>query len=581
MLEIIHRILTISGKYRGKLIFSFVMCFLENSMFALSIFFIFITFGWVTNETLTSDKILFLAISLLISLVLRFLFKLMEYIFQCGVGYEIVCDERLKLGGKLLRLSMGFYSNTDAGDISSVINNDLVFVENLAMNFVSKITSAIASSILVTIFLFILDWRIALIACLGYPLSWLSNHFVQRTFVKYSRKRQEAHATASSIMLEYLQGIYVIKAFRLAGKQKKRLEEVLKRLEVISFDFEMKGLPWIGAYLVSFHIGTTLVLATVTYLLLGSSISLGTALIFVTMLFTFYAPMELIGLVSGFIRLMNTCLDRMQAIMDYPVMDINSTGKTPKKHDISFQNVSFSYGDKTVLRNISFDAPEHSMTAIIGPSGSGKTTLLNLIARFWDVNRGSIRIGGVDIKTLRCETIMENISVVFQKAYLFHDTIYNNILFGNPRATREQVINAARKAHCHKFILRFENGYDTMVGEGGFTLSGGERQRVSIARALLKDASIILLDEATANIDPENERLIQQAINALVKNKTVFAVAHKLATIRNAHKILVLNNEGMIAESGTHDELLIQNGLYTMLWNKSQKISSWTLSEKT
>jgi ATP-binding cassette subfamily B protein len=557
------------------------MCFLENSMFALSIFFIFIAFGWVTNETLTSDKILFLAVALLVSLGLRFLFKLLEYIFQCGVGYEIVCDERLKLGEKLLHLSMGFYSNTDAGDISSVINNDLVFVENLAMNFVSKIISAIASSILVTIFLFILDWRIALVACISYPLAWLANRFVQRTFVKYSKKRQEAHAAASSIMLEYLQGIYVIKAFGLSGKQKKRLEEVLKRLEVVSFDFEMKGLPWIGMYLTSFNIGSALILATVTYFLLNFAIPLGTALIFVTMLFAFYAPMELIGLVSGFIRLMNTCLDRMQAIMDYPVMDTDGISETPKKHDVSFQNVSFSYGDKQVLSNISFDASEHSMTAIIGPSGSGKTTLLNLIARFWDVDSGSIRIGGVDIKTLRCETIMKNISAVFQKAYLFHDTIYDNILFGNPRATKEQVMEAAKKAHCHEFITRLENGYGTTVGEGGFTLSGGERQRISIARALLKDASIILLDEVTANIDPENEELIQHAINELVKDKTVFVVAHKLATIRNSHQIVVLNSRGMIAELGTHDELLIKNGLYTMLWNKSQKISSWTLSEKT
>ena len=277
-------------------------------------------------------------------------------------------------------------------------------------------------------------------------------------------------------------------------------------------------------------------------------------------------------------RLMNACLDRMQTIMDYPVMDSEGSAAAPKRYDVSFQDVSFSYGIKPVLQNISFDAPEHSMTAIIGPSGSGKSTLLNLIARFWDVGSGNILIGGVDIKTLKCETIMENISAVFQKAYLFHDTIYNNILFGNPQATKEQVIAAAKKAHCHEFISRLETGYDTMVGEAGATLSGGERQRVSIARALLKDAPIILLDEVTANIDPENEKLIQQAIDELIKEKTVFVVAHKLATIRNAYQIIVLGSEGTIAELGTHDELIKQNGLYTMLWNKSQKVSSWTLN---
>ncbi len=577
MLGIIRRILGLSGKYKKKLFFSFVMCFLENLMAALSILFIFLAFDWVTTDRLTSEQILYVSIALLVSLVLRFLFKLLEYVFQSGVGYEIVCDERLKLGEKLLHLSMGFYNNTDAGNISSVINNDLVFVEGMAMNFVSKITSAIVSTFLMTAFLFVLDWRIALVAGIGYPLAWLFSQFIKRVVIQYSGKRQTAHAEASSVMLEYLQGIYVIKAFRLAGKQKERLESVLKRLEVISFDFEMKALPWIGAHLISLHIGTTLILSTVAYLLLGSDISLGTAFIFVTMIFTFYAPMELIGLTSGFLRLMNACLDRMQAIMDYPVMDLEGITEAPNKYDVSFHDVSFSYGNKSVLHHISFNAPEQSMTAIIGPSGSGKSTMLNLIARFWDVNSGSIHIGGVDIKTLKCETVMENISAVFQKAYLFHDTIYNNILFGNPQATTEQVLDAAKKAHCHEFISQLQNGYSMMVGEGGFTLSGGERQRVSIARALLKDTPIILLDEVTANIDPENERLIQQAINALVKNKTVFVITHKLATVRNAHQIVVLNENGQIAELGTHDELFCQNSLYTKLWNKSQKVSNWTL----
>lgn len=577
MLGIIHRIFTISGRYRGKLIFSFAMSFLENTMFALSIFFIFAAFGWIITDSLSSGKILLLSAASVAALLFRFLFKLLEYVFQSGTGYEIVCDERLKLGEKLLHLSMGFYSSNDAGNISSVINNDLVFVEDMAMNFVSKITGAITSAVLIAAFHFMLDWRIALVACISYPLAWWANRFMQRTLVKYSRKRQETHAETSSIMLEYLQGIYVIKAFRLAGRQKKRLEDILNRLEIVSFDFEMKGLPWNGVYLISFHIGTALILAAVIYFLSGLSLPLETALIFVTMLFTFYAPVELIGLTSGFIRLMNACLDRMQAIMDYPVMDTEGSGRGPEKYDVSFQNVSFSYGTKPVLQNISFDATEHSMTAIIGPSGSGKSTLLNLIARFWDVNSGSIRIGGVDIKTLKCETIMENISAVFQKAYLFHDTIFNNILFGNPRATKEQVVNAAKKAHCHEFISHLENGYDTMVGEAGATLSGGERQRISIARALLKDAPVILLDEVTANIDPENEKLIQQAINELVKDKTVFVVAHKLATIRKANQIVVLNTEGTIAELGTHDELFGLNGLYTMLWNKSQKMSNWSL----
>lgn len=346
----------------------------------------------------------------------------------------------------------------------------------------------------------------------------------------------------------------------------------------MSYDFEMKVLPWTGLYLVSFHVGITLILGTVAFLLLGPGISITTTLIFVIMTFTFYAPMELIGLSSGFIRLMNACLDRMHAIMDHPVMDTDGATDPPQQFDVAFDKVIFSYGEKRVLNSVSFTAPARSMTAVIGPSGSGKTTMLNLIARFWDVDSGSIKIGGIDIKTMKCETVMENISAVFQKAYLFHDTVYNNILFGNPQATKEQIINAAKKAHCHEFIIRLESGYDTMIGEGGFTLSGGERQRISIARALLKDAPIILLDEVTANIDPENERLIQQAVNELAADRTVFVVAHKLASIRKAHQIIVLNDQGMIAGIGTHDELYHNNSLYQTLWEKSQKISSCSIA---
>ena len=578
MLKIIGRILAISGKYKGKLIFSFVMSFLENMMASLSIFSVYFALDWVVSGTVTRQKNIILAAFLLGTLILRFAFKLLEYIFQSGVGYEVVSDERLKLGEKLLHLSMGFYSDTDAGNISSVLNNDLVFVENMAMNFLSKVIGGIISGVIITAFMFSLDPQIALIACAGYPAAWLLNKRIQKLYVKFATIRQETHAGTASVMLEYLQGIYVIKAFNLAGKQGTRLESVLKRLEVVSCDFEMKVLPWMNLYLCCFHICTTLILGAVAVFYLGASITLSTAFLFVVMLFTFYAPMEITGLSSGVIRLMNACLDRMQSIMDYPVMDSDSQDIQPSKHDVAFRDVSFAYGEKQVLNGITFHAPEHTMTAIVGPSGSGKSTLLNLIARFWDVNAGSIEIGGIDVRNMKCGSVMDCISAVFQKAYLFHDTIFNNIHFGNPGATRQEVMESAKKAHCHEFIMKLESGYETEIGEAGSTLSGGERQRIAIARALLKNAPIVLLDEVTANIDPENEMLIQQAINELVREKTVFIVAHKLATIQNANQIIVMGDNGQIRETGRHDELLNRQGLYADLWRKSQKISSWSIA---
>lgn len=577
MLRTVKRIMRLSGKYRGKLILSFIAGFLENSMAAVAMFGIYIGLRWsVADAPITTRHILWVALVLAASLILRFVFKLLEYRLQSGVGYEIVCDKRLALGEKLRRLSMGFYNETDAGNISSVVNNDLVFVESFAMSFLSKTVGAVAGAALITALMFMIDRRIALAACIGYPAAWVIHRKIQNFYKKHAGLRQEAHAQTSGVMLEYLHGLFVIRAFNVSQRQGSRLQSAVKNLETVSFDFERKALPWAVLYLCCFHLCAVLILGVSAHLYIGSRITLPAALFFVVMVFTFYAPLELLGLVSGIIRLMNACMDRMQLLLDAPVMDQAGEDVPLARFDVEFKDVSFSYGDKPVLNHISFYAPANSMTAIVGASGSGKSTILNLIARFWDVSGGSISIGGVDIREMTCDCVMQYISAVFQRAYLFHDTIFNNIRFGNPMAAREEVLDAARKACCHDFISCLPNGYDTLVGEAGATLSGGERQRISIARALLKNAPIVLLDEVTAHIDPENEMLIQQAVGALVENKTVFVVAHKLATIQNADQILVLN-EGQICESGTHERLMTLGGLYSTLWTKSQKVSSWSM----
>lgn len=578
MLRTVQRIIDLAGKYRGRLMISFLAGFLENSMAAAAMFGVYMGLLFSVEDTRpATGYILWLGLALAASLVLRFVFKLLEYRYQSGVGYEIVCDKRLLLGEKLRRLSMGFYSETDAGKISSVINNDLVFVETLAMAFLSKIVGAATSALLMTVFMLAIDWRIALVAGIGYPAAWAVHRQIQKAYRNYAGLRQEAHAHTSSVMLEYLQGLFVIRAFNMSEQQGFRLKEAVENLEQVSFEFERRALPWTLLYFCCFHICTVLILCVSAHLLLGVLITLPVALFFVVMVFTFYAPLELMGLVAGIIRLMNTCLDRMQELLDVPVMDQDGKDVPLDRFDVEFKEVTFAYGDKPVLNKISFYTPANSLTALVGVSGSGKSTVLNLIARFWDVGSGSIAIGGVDIREMTGDCVMRQISAVFQKAYLFHDTISDNIRLGNPMATREEVMAAAQKARCHDFISRLPQGYDTVVGEGGASLSGGERQRLAIARALLKNAPIVLLDEVTAHIDPENERLIQQAIGELVANKTLFIVAHKLATIQNADQILVLNDRGQIGESGTHEQLLARGGLYAALWRKSQKVSKWSM----
>lgn len=577
MLTIIKRITKMAGKYRVKLLFSFVMSFMESSMASISIFLVYASFEWINKDQLDLAKVISVLAALAAALVLRYVFKLLEYIYQSGVGYEMICDARLDLGKKLLRLPMGFYHDTDAGNISSVINNDMVFAEGMAMSFVAKIVSAYISAVIMTLFLVIIDWRIAVIAVCVYPAAWAANKGLQKFWTKYSARRQEAHGETAAIMLEYLQGVYVIKAFGGAGTQGERFRKVLDKLEIVSYDFEMKALPYMCGYLIPFHIGTTLILCGITWLLLGKAMTFSIGMLLVVIVFAVYAPMEAAGVSSGFIRLMNACLDRMQAIMDYPVLEDDGNEQKPESFDVAFEDVSFAYSENPVLQHISFSAPAHTMTAIVGPSGSGKSTLLNLTARFWDVKDGAVKIGGLDVRSMKCETVMDQITAVYQKAYMFQDTIYNNILLGNQNASREQVIEAAKKARCHEFIMKLEEGYETVAGEGGATLSGGERQRISIARALLKDAPIILLDEVTANIDPENERYVQEAINQLIRNKTVFVVAHKLSAIQNAHQIVVLGKNGNIEEIGTHEELYEKQGAYRTMWEKSQRIRGYCI----
>lgn len=577
MLDIIRRILRLSGKTKSKLLLSFAVGFLESVMPSLSLLFMCFSFRWYLAGDIRMKRIIWVALFLLCSLVLRFIFKLLEYRLQSGAGYEIVCNQRLALGEKLLHLPMSFYHDTDAGELSSVVNDDLVFVEGMAMSFLSKIISAMISIVLLMLTLLILDFRIALLALLAYPFAILVHHQTQQIYQRKSKERQTAHAATSSVMLEYLHGIYVVKAFRITGIQKKRLEGVLKNLEMTSYDFEMAGMPYMTLYFVIFNLFTAVILFAVAFFFSDGSLPLEKTLLLVITAFSVYAPMETLGMTSGILRLMNECIHRMETVLETPDMDKQGESITPAAFDIRFRNVSFSYGEKQVLTGIDFYAPEKTLTAIVGPSGSGKSTLLSLIARFHDAKSGTVEIGGVDVRRMRSDVVLRNISFIFQKVYLFHNTIEANLRFGNPNAAFADIREAAKKAHCHEFIEKMANGYQTVIGEGGVTLSGGERQRIAIARALLKDAPIILLDEATVNIDPENELLIQEAIDALIREKTVFVVAHKLSPIKNAQQIIVLNQDGRVQETGTHEALIREGGAYRRLWDLQARTNAWNI----
>jgi ATP-binding cassette subfamily B protein len=468
---------------------------------------------------------------------------------------------------------MGFYNSKDPGDIGAYIVTDYANIEQLTTHLIPQFFGAIAMPLVALFMLLFFNWQLALLAALviplAFPLAKISTYIIRKT----GKKQQKTKVETASRMIEYVQGIKLIKAFNLGGTRFERLEIVFRRLMKDSIRLEAGSGPTM--ILSSFILNSGLVLITLfglTFLFAGT-LSLPFYIMFLVIGTRIYEPLIQALMFMGELNYMQLGVDRIEALRKSPLLP-EGNEKMPKKFDIEFDKVDFSYNSVKVLNQFTAKIPSHSFTALVGPSGSGKTTVTRLIARFWDVDAGEIRLGGKNIKAYKNDDLLANIAIVFQDVYLFNDTIYNNIRIGKEDATEEEVIAAAKVARCHDFIDVLPDKYQTMVGEGGSTLSGGEKQRISIARAILKDAPIVLLDEATASLDPENELYIQQAINDLVKDKTVVVIAHRLNTIRNADQILVID-KGSVVEQGKHDNLIAGNGLYKALWDEQQRVKGW------
>jgi ATP-binding cassette subfamily B protein len=406
------------------------------------------------------------------------------------------------------------------------------------------------------------------------PVSVLIIYLTNNFQVRLSKSHIKAKVDASSRLEEYLLGMREIKAHNLSGTRFERLQESFHRLMKESIKIEGAMGPVMMAAIGLMRAGLTLVIFVGAYLLAGGEITLLVLLIFILLGTRVYEPLQVVMINYAEMKYATVSADRIMEIQQQPVQP--GTEEAPGDNRIEFQNVTFAYEDHDVLKDVSFTIEPNTITALVGPSGSGKSTVTRLIARFWDVQGGCIQLGGRDIRDIDPEKLLSRISMVFQDVYLFKDTIGNNIKVGNTGASQEEVEEAARQACAHDFIMALPQGYDTPVGEGGCTLSGGEKQRISIARALLKDAPIVLLDEATASLDPENETNVQRAINALVSNKTVITIAHRLKTVRGADNIIVLDNAG-VAEQGRHQTLMAQEGLYCQLWNLQQQSAGWRM----
>lgn len=580
MLKIIRRVLRLSGNLSKRIWGSFICGFLESMFGLLPIAAVFLVLIELQNGQPITGQTWGIVIGLIAGgLILRMIFKYLVYRLQSTAGFEFVARERIALGDRLRNVPMGFFHDNSVGDITATVTTDLNFLENYSMHILDKVTTGVLSMIVMAGCILAFDWRIGLIFVAGILLSFPIYSHMQKKGKALSAKRQKIQSEAVAATLEYVQGISVVKSFNMCDKNLSDIEDAYESNAAASYGVERVFTPLNMTYSMVFRISACMIMLCAGILAVGGDLSFANLAVILIASFTIFNPIEVMGQMTTMIRTMDAALDRVERIKQAKKIDENGRDIPLDSFDIGFEHVSFAYENgNPILKDVSFSIPQGSMTAIVGPSGGGKTTITRLIARFWDVQEGSITIGGHDVKEFTCDSLLKNMSMVFQNVYLFHDTIENNIKFGCPDATHEQVVEAAKKACCHDFISALPQGYDTVIGEGGSTLSGGEKQRISIARAMLKDAPIILLDEATASVDPENEVHLQQAISALVKNKTLIVIAHRLATIRDADQILVVDN-GKIVEKGVHAELIQQKGIYQKFWNIRQKARNWKLAQ--
>ena len=580
MLKIIRRVLRLSGNLSKRIWGSFICGFLESMFGMLPIAAVFLVLIELQNGQPITGQTWGIVIGLIAGgLILRMIFKYLVYRLQSTAGFEFVARERIALGDRLRNVPMGFFHDNSVGDITATVTTDLNFLENYSMHILDKVTTGVLSMIVMAGCILAFDWRIGLILVAGILLSFPIYSHMQKKGKALSAKRQKIQSEAVAATLEYVQGISVVKSFNMCDKNLSDIEDAYESNAAASYGVERVFTPLNMTYSMVFRISACIIMLFAGILAVGGDLSFENLAVILIASFTIFNPIEVMGQMTTMIRTMDAALDRVEHIKKAKKIDENGRDLPLDSFDIAFEHVSFAYENgNPILKDVSFSIPQGSMTAIVGPSGGGKTTITRLIARFWDVQEGSITIGGHDVKEFTCDSLLKNMSMVFQNVYLFHDTIENNIKFGCPDATHEQVVEAAKKACCHDFISALPQGYDTVIGEGGSTLSGGEKQRISIARAMLKDAPIILLDEATASVDPENEVHLQQAISALVKNKTLIVIAHRLSTIRDADQILVVDN-GKIVEKGVHAELIQQKGIYQKFWNIRQKARNWKLAQ--
>lgn len=577
MFDAYRRFFAFAGKQAGTWKKGLVFEFLRSIFEAFQFIALLIVLRALVEQNVTAATAWVAFGTMAVSVAGAALFWYLAHNSEGQANYRMCGDKRIHIGERMKYMPMGYFNSQSLGALTAAATTTMEEIEGMSFAVIARTVVGIIRTLVFTVAILCLDWRVGIVFLLGVLLFLWVNAGLLKKSRQLSPERIHAQTALVDAALEYIQGMSVVRAFRGSRAAEKTMNEAIGQTEQKNFKLERKRIPYNVLEQIVLRVAAVVAILLSIWLFLQGSMSLFTCLMMTVSAFLVYSELESAGEMFFMLPMIDASISQVDAIDQAPRMDEGGSVRTPQSRDITFDHVDFSYGERKIIQDVSFTVPEGTTTAIVGPSGSGKTTLTSLMARFWDVDSGSVKLGGIDVKDYALDSLMSNFSMVFQTVYLFNDSIENNIKFGKPDATHEEVVAAAKAARCHDFISALPEGYDTVIGEGGATLSGGERQRLSIARAMLKDAPIVILDEATANVDPENEADLQEAIEALTGGKTIIMIAHRLKTVRRANQILVLEH-GRITQRGTHEQLMQEPGIYADFIRARQKAVNWKIS---
>lgn len=562
---------------KNKLYKAVVLGVLDAIFGAMKIPAAFFAIDAVVKKEINTNTFIIVIGFMLLSTVGKMVVNRFSYMLQTEAGYNTCAGKRIEIGEHLRYLPMGYFNDTSLGHITSVTTNTLEQVGDIATRAIMMVLQGSITTVVIGIGMFIFDVRIGLISIIGILIFFLFNKYTNYSVAKVAGEKIEADKDMVGVVLEFIQGISEIRNYNIVSQNSTRLANAIERKTKADITAEIAAIPAVGIQMLISKLTGVVIAGASVYFYLTGTMELTYVITMLLCSFMVFESLDAAGVYTALLKIIGRGVDLVNEILDIEQMDINGENISPENRDIHMEHVSFAYENRTIIDDVTIDIKENTTTAIVGPSGGGKTTITSLIARFWDVKSGQVTLGGKDVRDYSFDSLMENFSFVFQRVYLFEDTIANNIRFGRPEASMEDVIEAAKKACCHDFIMELPEGYDTVVGEGGATLSGGEKQRIAIARAIMKNAPIIILDEATANVDPENEKEITEAIENLTKEKTIIMIAHRLKTVRHADQIVVID-KGKIVQQGKHDELIKQEGIYKNFVSGRKQAVSWKIA---